>query len=485
MKKETTRKNRGKEFYLEATKQLVDLCWNKKETVTEDRLCQLFRQVDENLGFEPKEGNYSYYAVRDRLKLALGSLLEVSQGRREIKSSKTQRDTVLVYCIVHKDGIDEPQILSAVESGFSRGSISRDSRQEQPGHQVYKKALLDKAEKLANGGKKSFDALFKELKKDTLPPEKMKQTIEDFWTVLQAVRVMKDQCISLSEMQKLWKGEKTFTLHMLGKIRDQLDNYGVKIRFSVKGKYITILEATTLSLNLDELYNKLYGNHLPTQGGANLKERISHGTPRVIDLKWETKYTLFVVGGVLHEVGRAVDLNDIAKYLRENNFKSVIVGKQDLVRLLKIMPDVFNLALDGNRVSLQNGEESWNLVSSRCNPFKESLELYLAFQSNAEEKLARIKKDFPKSGIDNEDFKNIVTVRLDHSYHSFKLMARLFWEMKPCMIVGQHELENKLDNQIKREFKTLDNFDHYDIVGYDTPQYKNTRQLYRFEESIM
>ena len=64
-------------------------------------------------------------------------------------------------------------------------------------------------------------------------------------------------------------------------------------------------------------------------------------------------------------------------------------------------------------------------------------------------------------------------------------MARLFWEMKPCMIVGQHELENKLDNQIKREFKTLDNFDHYDIVGYDTPQYKNTRQLYRFEESIM
>ena len=488
MKKETetTRRYRGKEFYLEATKQLVELCWNKKETVTEDRLCQIFRQVDENLGFEPKEGNYSYYVVRDRLKLALGSLLEVSQGHREVKSSKTQRNTVLVYSIVHKDGIDEPQILSAVESGFSRGSISR----QEPSYKVYKEALLDKAEKLANAnGGKSIDVLFKELKKDTLPPEKIKRIIENFWTVLQAVRVMKYQCISLSEMQKLWKGEKTFTLLTLGKIRDELDIYGVKLRFSVKGKgkyiTVTILEATTLSLNLDELYNKLYGNHLPTQGGVNLKERISHGTPRVIDLKWETKYILFVVGGVLHEVGRAVDLNDLAKYLRENNFKSVIVGKQDLVRLLKIMPDVFNLALDGNRVFLQDGEESWNLVSSRCNPFKESLELYLAFQSNAEEKLARIKRDFPKSGIDNEDFKNIVTVRLDHSYHSFKLMARLFWEMKPCMIVGQHELENKLDNQIKREFKTLDNFDHYDIVGYDTPQYKNTRQLYRFEESIM
>lgn len=486
MKNETTmKKYRGKEFYLEVTKQLVDLCWNKKKTVTWDRLCQLFRQTDKNLGFEPREENYSYYAVRDRLKSALGSLLEVSQGRREVKSSKIQRDTILIFSIVHKDGIDEPQILAAVESGFRYGSMSKGSRQEQPSHQVYKKALLDKAEKLANGGKKSVNVLFKELEKDTLPPEKIKQTIENFWTVLQAVRVTKDQCISLSEMQKLWKGEKTLTLHALGKIKDQLENYGVKIRFSVKGKYITILEATTLSLNLDELYNKLYGNHLSTQGGVNLKERISRGTPRVIDLKWETKYTLFVVGGVLHEVGRAVDLNDLAKYLRENNFKSVTVGKQELVRLLRIMPDVFNLALDGNRVSLQDGEESWNLVSSRCNPFKEPLELYLAFQSNAEEKLARIKKDFPKSGIDNEDFKNIVTVRLDHSYHSFKLMARLFWEMKPCMIVGQHELENKLDNQIKREFKTLDNFDHYDIVGYDTPQYKNTRQLYRFEESIM
>lgn len=469
-------KLRGSDYYVALASKVLD-----KGTVMQDDFRKLIEQVDVELGF-PKSGSYQK-AIQDKFILIFNGLVDVIDIERDKadrgrgKSLKVKvfdfgnntmteiqsRSNEFFGKLSKGDNKTRPVKKAVVYAG-NIATTATPSREDR----AYRDAYVKKAGELKKKNPSlSQEQAVKEAKKSV--KRISKEMIQKVWKLL--IKVKYDcqyDTISSRVLHEVIKTGK-LTKDTIRDWANQLQNYGVPL-------FVTITDDNhdrrcwavqfvnspdTVMPQLSSLAKETFGislvdNRRPTGTTVGVQKRFTKLPGKVItnqdvsNLTPRVKYIIFVMGGMIKRVGRAIPAVNVSRVLRNNHYHPITVTESELFDIVSTFPEYFSRSLGDNQsiaLAGSNWHETWTKLQ-KFNPKEERWNIPWLVNSGLE--LEKVKEIFPESYQMNKEIpgSKVYVVVADRSIESIIKLAKLQLQMRSC---DYPILEENLVERLEKE----------------------------------
>ena len=484
MKKE---KKRGAEYYEKCAKKVLEQ--QKSGVLTMKVLGKIFEDLDKEIGFKSK-GKRSHslnYNIKDEFKASLNgywgeTVIEKTKMGLDDKE-KTKIAKGYWIKVDPKDISQVNAVMSRIKSYFASKEKSSVSKKQLETERMISKAgpitqptitedekrfrdyILARALQLEedenNLGHPTTEAI--EIIKAEVGRPIKKETCEGVWKVLCHVKYDKGNKVLLSNIASL-VGWKTFAIKNLEDWKAVLAKFEVQLEYDVpnltghgrKNVYFkkvqeTMNKLSSIALKLFDLKLMEEKPNFATKKveTVTLSKPVEIVTENWVEKKDDEKYIAFIAAGLLKQINRVVELDDLLKMFKESTYIRYKGDKRDLQKLLKSYPSIFDCG--GERV-WKSQHDSFEIAKDECNPAEIKRKVTLISGSGITEDdikiyFSDVKTEYEYNGV------SVYTVIINKSYHDMLNFLDLMKILRDGRdkIVTDRSWMNMIEQQAKIE----------------------------------
>ena len=182
---------------------------------------------------------------------------------------------------------------------------------------------------------------------------------------------------------------------------------------------------------------------------VTLSKPVEIVTENWVEKKDDEKYIAFIAAGLLKQINRVVELDDLLKMFKESTYIRYKGDKRDLQKLLKSYPSIFDCG--GERV-WKSQHDSFEIAKDECNPAEMKRKVTLISGSGITEDdikiyFSDVKTEYEYNGV------SVYTVIINKSYHDMLNFLDLMKILRDGRdkIVTDRSWMNMIEQQAKIE----------------------------------